>query len=122
MTALHYLDDQQLVSLIVANNEDAFTEIYNRYWKKLYFLAHKHLKSAETSEEIVQEVFLTLWKKRNSLTIQSLSHYLAAMTRYAVYHHLARQKKYHETDLAAMKQEPAIAAEAFHIDNRQLKW
>jgi RNA polymerase sigma-70 factor (ECF subfamily) len=86
-------NEKDLVSRLKQGSEDAFTTIYNRHWKSLYFLAHKHLKSTELSEEIVQEVFLSLWRYRNSLQIQSLHTYLAAMTRYTVYRFVAREKK-----------------------------
>jgi RNA polymerase sigma-70 factor (family 1) len=90
---INLLTDNELVNLLKEGDEAAFTEIYNRYWDKLYFIAYKLLKDAEGAEEIVQEVFLTLWKKKEALTIQSLTQYLAAMARYAVYRHLAKEKQ-----------------------------
>jgi RNA polymerase sigma factor (sigma-70 family) len=93
VNGIHLYNDDELTSLLQNGNEDAFTEIYNRYWDKLYYIAHKLLKDTNAAEEIVQEVFLTLWKKKNTLVIQSLPNYLAAMARYSVYHHLAIEKK-----------------------------
>lgn len=92
MNAIHLLDDEQLTSLLRAGNELAFTEIYNRYWNKLYYIAHKLLKDTDAAEEIVQEVFFMLWKKRETLTINSLPAYLASMARYAVYRALSKEK------------------------------
>lgn len=93
MRNVNLLNDNELALLLQQGNSIAFTEIYNRYWDKLYFIAHKLLKDADTAEEIVQEVFLILWKKKETLTIHSLTQYLAAMTRYAVYRYLARDKQ-----------------------------
>jgi RNA polymerase sigma factor (sigma-70 family) len=119
---MHYVthSDAQLVALLKDSDNRAFTDIYNRYWDKLYFLAHRHLKSPAVSEEIVQEVFLVLWKRRAELTIRSLPFYLAAMTRYAVYHHLADQKKYRETELTALRAEPGTVGEELTLDNKYL--
>jgi len=76
------LSDDRLVSLLkTIDQKEAFTEIYNRYWDKLYYIAYKHLQSEAASEEIVQDVFLTFWKKRAQFDIQILQAYLAAMTR-----------------------------------------
>jgi RNA polymerase sigma factor (sigma-70 family) len=86
------MDDGELIYLLKKGDELSFTEIYNRYWDKLYFIAYKLLRDTNTAEEIVQEVFLTLWKKRESLSIKSISPYLAAMTRYAVYRQAAQMK------------------------------
>lgn len=93
MKAQHSFNEQEMLSRLALGDEEAFTGIYNHFWDKLYFLAYKHLKSTEASEEIVQDIFVTLWDKRTTLQIQSLPLYLAAMTRYAVYRHLARQRK-----------------------------
>ena len=100
MLTISLLNDNELTLLLKQGNDSAFTEIYNRYWNKLYFIAYKLLKDSYSAEEIVQEVFLTLWKKREVLTIKSLTQYLAAMTRYAVYRHLAKDKHTQEQENA----------------------
>lgn len=85
--------EEGLLRRLKAGEETAFTEIYNQYWQQLFFMAHKRLQSGEDAREIVQNVFLTLWSKRQQLEIQSLPMYLAAMTRYAIYRHLANEKR-----------------------------
>jgi RNA polymerase sigma factor (sigma-70 family) len=71
------LPDEQLVSLLTEGNKDAFGEIYNRYWLILQRRAFKKFQSKEVCEEIVQELFLTLWKRRFDLNIRvSLNAYL----------------------------------------------
>jgi RNA polymerase sigma-70 factor (family 1) len=98
MNSIHSFTDIELSALLKDGNDAAFTEIYNRYWDKLYYIAHKLLRDTDAAEEIVQEVFLTLWKRRETLNIKSLSQYLGAMTRYAVYRHLAKEKQYKEEE------------------------
>ena len=46
-------DDNDLFALVKHDNELAYTELYNRYWQKLYFVAHKHLRSDAEAREIV---------------------------------------------------------------------
>jgi len=86
-------NEQELLIRLKEGDESAFTTLYSAYWKPLYFLAYKHLQTSQIAEEIVQEVFLTLWEKRAILSIHSPGFYLAAMVRYAVYRHIAREKK-----------------------------
>ena len=112
--------DTALTALLRQGNEAAFTEIFNRYWDKLYFIAHKHLKSSQASEEIVQDVFMTLWEKRESLSIHSLPLYLAAMTRYAVYHNLAWQKKHKSVDMHDLKADYSTNRDLEYLDNKLL--
>lgn len=84
---------KNLLLLLREGEADAFSEIYDVYWDRLYYLAYKKLNTTEAAEEVVQEVFLTLWKKRKELTINNLSNYLAAMVRFSVYRYLARESQ-----------------------------
>ena len=87
------LTDKELAALLKREGETVYDEIYNRYWDKLYYIAHRMLKHQEAAEEVVQDVFVLLWKKRVHLEIQSLPIYLAAMTRYEVYRYLAKDER-----------------------------
>lgn len=87
------LSDDELTTLLKTGDESAFEEIYNRYWDKMFYIAHRIVKSSEIAEEITQDVFLLLWTKRETLNIVSLKQYLAAMLRYEVYRSLAKIKK-----------------------------
>ena len=84
--------DQMLTSL-KQGDERAFSEIYDLFWDKLYYLAYQKLRNQTDAEEVVQDTFLILWKKRGDLTIANLNTYLAAMVRFSVYRHLARKKQ-----------------------------
>lgn len=112
--------DEILLQLLTEGSESAFTDIYNRYWEKLYFIAHKHLKSPASSEEIVQEVFLTLWNKKKQLNIQSLALYLSAMTRYAVYKYLAKENKNHVPYEASIAGPGLVTADEEEAINNKL--
>ncbi|WP_173003048.1 RNA polymerase sigma factor [Chitinophaga sp. SYP-B3965] len=112
-------NDIALLALLKDGDETAFTEIYNHYWEPLYFMAHKRLQSAQDAEEIVQQVFLTLWQKRADLSIQSLPFYLAAMVRYAIYRHFANlQRKREQTN--TLQTITAEQSPAFDIENKYL--
>lgn len=69
------ISDEQLVADIRTGCEWAFTTLYNRYYKKLHMDANYQLKDAELAEDIVQEVFVTIWTRRDhlpeNLTIKS---------------------------------------------------
>lgn len=96
MPACEFLQDNELLLLLRQDHAPAFQELYQRYWDKLFYLAHKRLKSVTAAEEIVQDVFLAIWEKRHHLAIESLPAYLAAMTRYAVYRYLLKEKRMSE--------------------------
>ena len=92
------LDDKELTILLQTGDELAFTEIYNRYWDKLFSIAANKLKDLDEAEEIVQDIFVSLWKRRNELgSIETLSPYLAVSVKYRVIKFLDKrnnQQKY----------------------------
>jgi RNA polymerase sigma-70 factor (ECF subfamily) len=89
---VHFLTDEQLVVLFREDNEQAFDEIYNRYWSKLFATAYKRLRSREATEELVQDLFTSLWANRKKLHIHtSLAAYLFASVKYLVLRHLQKE-------------------------------
>jgi RNA polymerase sigma factor (sigma-70 family) len=91
MSDCSLLTDHQLLKLLRRDDPHAFRELYERYWQQLFSQSYKRLKTTTAAEEIVQEVFLTLWQKRKELSIESLPNYLSAMTRHAVYSCMAAE-------------------------------
>lgn len=81
---LHLLTDDLLLRLLQASDEHAFRELYQRYWKKLFTTACYKLKSKEAAEEIVQNIFVSLWEKRATLQIENLENYLYIAVKYKV--------------------------------------
>lgn len=80
--------DDILARLLRTSDGQAFREIYQRHWQRLYRIAFRKTSSAVTAEEIVQDIFLTLWDKRETLIIQKLEAYLVSSAKYAVIQHL----------------------------------
>ncbi|ODS77824.1 MAG: hypothetical protein ABS46_17735 [Cytophagaceae bacterium SCN 52-12] len=66
----------RLVSLLAVGSEEAFEEIYDLFWDKLLKFVRSKIKSRESAEEIVQEIFVDLWEKRETQQIRHLSGYL----------------------------------------------
>lgn len=77
--------DQQLISLLKDGDHKAYIEIYTRYWEKLFVLAHNRLKDVSEAEEVVQDVFYSIWKRKDTLELQySLTTYLSVAVKYQV--------------------------------------
>lgn len=84
--------DQQLLELMRTDDRDAFTELYNRYWDKTFAVAMHRLDDEHEAEEVVQEVFLSIWQRRVNLELtHTLATYLSTAVKYKVINHLARQ-------------------------------
>jgi len=68
--------DEELLNFVQNSDKSAFEEIYNRHWHRLYNVAVKVLKSQEEAEEILQDIFLKLWIRREEIKVLNLSNYL----------------------------------------------
>lgn len=86
------LDDTDLLALLPKNDEDAFAEIYHRYWKPLFYTAYGIIRDKEIGQDIVQEVFVDLWQRKREVTIQNLKAYLQQATRFQTLKAIRNQK------------------------------
>lgn len=84
------LDNENLLLLETAEgNEKAFRCLFDHYWRKIYSVAFVLTKSSILSEEIVQDVFLKIWLKREQLpSIQKFDSFLFTIARNHIYNML----------------------------------
>lgn len=59
--------DYLAVKNLKQGNVSAFDDLFNKYSSRLYNFSLKYLKSEVEAEEVVQEVFLYIWDKREGL-------------------------------------------------------
>lgn len=89
-----YHDDDLVRMIREEDSSAAFEALYNRYWKKLLIQAKLKTGSEEDAEEIVQHVFMNIWKTRKNLHIQhSFYTYIASCVKYEIMATLVKQKK-----------------------------
>lgn len=92
MNTYSYLPDRELLSLTKEDDKAAFEALYARFWPLLYLYACKLVDQHE-AEDIIQEVFTTIWTKRQELTIEtSVSAYLYTAVRYRIFDHFDHKK------------------------------
>jgi RNA polymerase sigma-70 factor (ECF subfamily) len=56
------LADEELMKRVQAADADAFAVLYDRHSSAAYSLAYRILGSATSAEDVLQEVFLTVWR------------------------------------------------------------
>lgn len=94
MQSFRHISDEQLFSLIKDGVTEAFTEIYNRYWDKLFAVAANKLGDSFLAQEVVQELFVDVWRRRETIELQkSANIYLAAALKYKVINARLYRKK-----------------------------
>ncbi len=87
----------ELVEGFVRGNEAAFTELVNRFQKKIYTLAHHLLGNHLDADEVVQETFVRVYKRREGIKdVNYFSTFLVRIaTNYAI--DLLRKRKGHRS-------------------------
>lgn len=81
MTKVTY-EDEYLFSLLKQGNQDAFTQLYNKYSSMLYGLSYRYLQDRNLAEDVVQQVFSHLWEVHSTCHIKvHLRNYLYTMTK-----------------------------------------
>lgn len=85
--------DAQLLQLLNDKDEEAFTEIYNRYWEQLVDIGYYFTKDKQSVEEIVNDVFMRLWKRPSSFQIRCLREYLGTAVKFGIFKALLKTKR-----------------------------
>ena len=110
--------DQELLGQMAIGSELAFSSLYKRYWEKAYTTAARKLDDKELAKEIVHDIFLDLWKRRQELVITHFSAYLNKAVNYRIINALIQRKdnfffdlldnpqqSFYEADLAIREKE-----------------
>jgi RNA polymerase sigma-70 factor (family 1) len=95
--------DHELTSLLKGDDHAAFTEIYKRYWKKMLLIAWNHSNDNSASKDIVHEVFISLWERRNLVEVLNLAAFLATAVKFSIYKYYQRESR--RTELSRLNYE-----------------
>jgi RNA polymerase sigma-70 factor (ECF subfamily) len=83
--------ESDVLKELTQGSESAFRQLYERYWFNLYKTIKRYTKSTEVAEDIVQEVFATLWNHRAGfLQVSNLEYYLVTMAKNLTYRTLRK--------------------------------
>jgi RNA polymerase sigma-70 factor (ECF subfamily) len=64
-TACH--TEKELARRLITGDMEAFNEIYQKYFHPVYCNALKITREVPVAEDVLQEVFITLWEKRQTI-------------------------------------------------------
>lgn len=93
-----------------------FEAIYNCYWKKVYLTCLRHTKDEEVSREMAQDIFKSLWERREELAIAvSIERYLAKSAKFKVFEFI-RNRATQQLHVAAAAREIPLAVNATEND------
>lgn len=83
--------DHEFVLRLLAGDADAFDALYRRYNRSLYANILKLTRDADAAQDILQEVFICLWEKRQTIDVNlPLANWLFTISYYKSVKHLKK--------------------------------
>ncbi|MFC6997327.1 RNA polymerase sigma factor [Rufibacter roseus] len=108
--------DEMLLVLIQSSDEDAFSELYQRFWQQLYASALRRMSSEDDAKDIVQELFVKIWTRRATIPEDAkAAEYLFTALRYRIINYLQADQvrlKYANAQLAEQEVSTVSLAES----------
>lgn len=92
-------NDMKLVARIRVRDQQAMSDLYDRYAKVVYAVAMRVLKDTSAAEDVMQEVFMQLWTNPDAFDASrgSLGPWLAVISRHRCIDKIRKRKP--ETDI-----------------------
>ena len=112
--------DDKLVELLKKGNTEAFAEIYKRYWQKMFSVAYHSLGNKQEAEEIVQDVFVSIWGRISELDIKHLGVYLVVSVKHKATNYIKSQinfRKFQEYQIFHEIQQSHSTEEVVHFSD-----
>lgn len=110
MANTHELDDYDLLRRLSDDDEAAMEVLFNRHYALVSYSIYNLVKDSMTTEDLAQEVFMEIWKRRDSLVINtSLKAYLRRSAINKTLNYLRDKKNWKNEELSEIQLE--ISAE-----------
>jgi RNA polymerase sigma-70 factor (ECF subfamily) len=107
-------DDAALLALVQRGDENAMASLFDRYSKVVYSVALRVLRDPASAEDVLQEVFMQIWRNPNGFiaTRGSLGGWLAVVARNRSIDALRRKRPSEQMDDMALASNYNLADEA----------
>lgn len=117
--------EKDILQRLADGDEVAFSLLYDHYSDLLYKEVYRYLRSSELSRDVVQEIFTTVWSKRE--TFVSVTHfqaYLVTMGKNLAYQSLLKFSKEQiarrEFSLSLENEDSELSRESYLTDLQTL--
>lgn len=106
----HKLDDSAILRLMARRQEQALSELYDRYSRLIFSVALNVLVDEALAEEVTQDVFLRVWEKAETFNpgLGKVSTWLVSVTRNRAIDILRSRRKRPEGNLAGFSIDDAL--------------
>ncbi|MFZ2899704.1 MAG: RNA polymerase sigma-70 factor [Saprospiraceae bacterium] len=121
MANTHELDDYDLLRRLSDDDEAAMEVLFKRHYSLVSYSIYNLVKDPRTTEDLAQEVFMEIWKRRDSLVINtSLKAYLRRSAVNKTLNYLRDKKNWKNEELSEIQlnlsSEPGKTLEATELE------
>jgi RNA polymerase sigma-70 factor (family 1) len=103
-------NEKILLEAISRGDQEAFRELFNAYWDRMYANSLRFVKSPELATDLTQEVFIKIWLCKDQLgQVQQFENYLYRVSKNLFHDHL---RKHFATDAYIDMNELAVEENA----------
>lgn len=104
--------DNFLLEQVALGDENAFALLYDRYGKSAYSLAYRILKNVQGAEDVVQDVFLNVWRLAGSFDARkgNARSWLLAMVHHRSIDSIRRRRDKTQMNLPMELEQPGTEA------------
>ncbi|MBU3026331.1 RNA polymerase sigma-70 factor [Zobellia galactanivorans] len=81
-----------LLTCFRSGNQKAFKTLFDRYWEPMFVKANIILQDSAVAQDVVQDIWINLWNKREQLEIKNFESYISHSVRYGCYKYLRDSK------------------------------
>ncbi|MDO6518106.1 RNA polymerase sigma-70 factor [Zobellia uliginosa] len=81
-----------LLTCFRSGNQKAFKTLFDRYWEPMFVKANIILQDSAVAQDVVQDIWINLWNKREQLEIKNFESYISRSVRYGCYKYLRDSK------------------------------
>ena len=74
-------DDQLISEGLRVGDQKVFSLLFEEHWFELYEIAYRKMQNHEDAQEVVQNLFVEIWEKREKLFISNPQNYLRVSLR-----------------------------------------
>ncbi|EID76405.1 RNA polymerase sigma-70 factor [Imtechella halotolerans] len=76
------INNPYFITQLIEGNHNAYETLFHLYFEKLHYVAVSYIENTEDAKEIIQNIFLKVWKKKQILTPEmNLNAYLFKMVK-----------------------------------------
>jgi len=117
------MSDENLKNILTrlkANDQTALKEVFDAYYLSVCHSIHRFIREKQTVEDLAQEVFIKVWRKRQQINVtSSFKAYLQRMGVNAAFSHLRKLKNKEKQEITAGHMQGLLSpsAEENYLEN-----